>query len=152
MKIILVAAITMTGGFAYESKTPWNDSDEFSLFQSIIKGKTILLGRKTYESIPKKSPGKTYLVVTSKKIPDVRTFTSLEQALAHARTITSELYVVGGKSIYDHTIKHADMLYLSFMKKEYKTDTFFPSWKGWQLEKIEEHRTFDFCVFKRPSL
>ncbi len=130
------------------NKLPWRLTEELAFFKALTGNGTLLMGRKTYESIGKPLPGRTNLVISKrtkqivfgeldgsisqsllKEIETIRTEEelgvkriSLEQAKELAET-QQKIFIIGGKQIYSEFLKDAEVLHLSIIKGTYKTNT-----------------------------
>jgi dihydrofolate reductase len=121
-------------------------------------GHTLVMGRKTYESIGRPLPGRTMVVLTRQKdyAPEgVQVAHSLEQALELARG--DEVFIAGGADLYQQTLGRLWRLYLTRIEREYEGDTFFPEvdLSGWRLVEEEPHPAtateppFTFLTYER---
>ena len=107
---------------------PWHIPEDFKHFKQTTMGHTIVMGDKTFESIGKPLPGRKNVIITLLKDyhPEgTEVIHSLEELFDMAKG-DEEIFVIGGASIYRQVLPHADKLYLTFVKEEFKGDTFFP--------------------------
>ncbi len=130
----------------------WEIPDDHARFKKITMGHPVIMGRKTWESIPEKFrplPGRTNFVITrdnSYSAPGATVTTSIEDALASARQApgNEEIFVVGGGEIYKAALPFTDRLYITLIDKEVEGDTFFPEYANIFTKKIsEESREFE---------
>jgi dihydrofolate reductase len=79
--------------------------------------------------------------------------TSIPEALDKAREFGEEIFIGGGASIYKQCLPFADKMYLSYVKKEYEGDVYFPEFSEleWEEVKREDHEEFEFVEYKRKS-
>ena len=112
-------------------------------FRTLTTGGTVIMGRKTYESIGRPLPNRTNVVVTRRK--DYRpegclVAGSLEQAVGLFDP-SEEIFIIGGAQIYTQAMPMADRLYLTEIDFDYEGDTRFPEWKReeWTLLSEERH-------------
>ena len=112
-------------------------------FRTLTTGGTVIMGRKTYESIGRPLPNRTNVVVTRRK--DYRPegcliAGSLEQAVGLFDP-SEEIFIIGGAQIYAQAMPMADRLYLTEIDSDYEGDTRFPEWKReeWTLLSEERH-------------
>ena len=112
-------------------------------FRTLTTGGTVIMGRKTYESIGCPLPNRTNVVVTRRK--DYRpegclVAGSLEQAVGLFDP-SEEIFIIGGAQIYAQAMPMADRLYLTEIDSDYEGDTRFPEWKReeWTLLSEERH-------------
>ncbi|MEX2014025.1 MAG: dihydrofolate reductase [Parcubacteria group bacterium] len=124
----------------------WEIPDDHLRFKKITMGHPVVMGRKTWESIPEKFrplPGRANFVITrdnSYSAPGAVVTTSLEQALAQAKSApgSEEIFVVGGGEIYKEALPLTDRLYLTVIDKKVEGDTFFPQYSKIFTKKISE--------------
>lgn len=130
--IILVAAIGDDLSLGKSGGLLWNIPEDLKHFREITLGKTIVMGRKTWESIGGKPlPGRKNLVMT-------RNSEGIDEKYLY-REGYEDLYVIGGGEIYRYFLPFSDKLYLTRVHKEYPdADTFFPKIdkSEWKLEEI----------------
>jgi dihydrofolate reductase len=138
---------------------PWNLPEDLALFKSMTTGKTVIMGRATYESIlarlGKPLPNRTNIVM-SKTLRDVPAGVEVSQdlmaVLSRFLNTDSEAVVIGGAKLYQQCLPFVDLLYVSLVKQEHSGDTFFPEYDN-QFEYAEIARVpfkdFDFITYKR---
>ncbi len=118
------------------------------------------MGRKTFESIGKPLPGRKNFILTSnpdsisediKSHDNVFVFTSFEEALEAASSMTEEVFIIGGASVYRDTIKYAHRLIISMVKKDYPGDVYFPDYdkSEWELTNSEDFENFVLKIYDR---
>ena len=116
---------------------PWHFSEDLKNFKKLTTGHTIIMGRKTWDSLPVKPlPDRRNIVISHTPQTDVESYTSIEScidSLSNDKEI-SNVYIIGGMSIYKFFYEYASTLHITFINKIYQdTDTFFPI----SLEKIK---------------
>ena len=134
MRICVIAAVAENGVIGRGGKLPWHLSSDLKRFRAITMGKPLVMGRKTFESLPGVLPGRPHIVVT--RDPEfaaagTRSAPSLEAALiaaeAQARTDgAEEIMVVGGGEVYRQALPRADRLYLTEVHDRVPGDASFP--------------------------
>jgi dihydrofolate reductase len=141
------------------NRIPWRIADDMKRFKALTIGKPMIIGRKTYESFPKRPlPGRTNIVVTRD-----RTYTadgafvvhSLDDALAQARReAPSEIVVAGGADIYAQSLPHATRIELTEVHIDAKGDTHFPRelFNGWRETARDERVTADGLKYAYVTL
>lgn len=114
---------------------PWRLPGELRYFRAVTLGKPVLMGRKTFASLPKPLPGRTNIVLTRDAEftadPRVKVVHDLDAALEAGRAQAlvdgvDELMVIGGAELYAAALPRADRLYLTLVHAEVEGDTFFP--------------------------
>ena len=139
--ISIIAAITKDRVLGRDNKLLWHISEDMRRFRSITAGHTVIMGRKTFESIGKPLPNRRNIVVTRDEhfsYPGVVVAHSLEAAykLANAKD-NEEVFVIGGGQLYAQAINDADKLYLTVVDGVFSGDVFFPDYS------MFAHTTFE---------
>lgn len=129
MTMKLIVAIDRRGGIGRHGDLLYHISADLRRFKALTSGHTVIMGRKTFESLPKGAlPNRRNLVVSrnaSYKAPGAETFITLESALASAE---GEAFVIGGAQIYRSALPLADELLLTIVDAQADdADTFFPA-------------------------
>lgn len=142
MKINIIAAKCINNGIGYQNKIPWFHKKDLKLFKELTTNNSknaVIMGRKTYESIPESKrplPNRHNIVISSTMNHDeknISVFNNIQNGINYAKLMNfEELWVIGGSSIYEYFIsnKLAEKLYLTEIQKEYECDTFFPKFDG----------------------
>ena len=129
MKIHLIWAQDENGGIGKDGNLPWHISEDLKNFKRLTSGSTILMGRNTWESLPiKPLPERRNIVLSSKEVPDVEYYTSVEECI---ETLdgdgTEKLFVIGGTTVYRNFIHRADELHITHVDELTEgIDTYFP--------------------------
>ncbi|MGZ3456881.1 MAG: dihydrofolate reductase [Archangium sp.] len=158
MRLSAIVAMASNRCIGKNSALPWRLPADLQRFKQLTMGHTLIMGRKTYESIGRPLPGRTTLVVTRQ--PDyapegVQVAHSLEQALEQARG--DEVFIAGGADLYRQAMDRVQRLYLTRIERAYEGDTFFPELdlSGWRLVAEEHHPAtatappFAFLTYER---
>lgn len=129
--ITLIWAQDKKGVIGLNNRLPWNIKSEMQFFVNYTKNKKVLMGRNTWESLKLKPlPNRTNYVVTSRVIdlkhPDLIIINDFENFLNSYKNSSEELIIIGGKQIYDFSLKFANKLVVSVVKGLYEGDTFAP--------------------------
>lgn len=138
--VSLILACTYNGGIGYKNRIPWHIPEDLKKFAAITKSvddktkkNAVIMGRRTWQSIPDSLPGRINIVISSSGFyknydsENVHYVSSIEDALAyceHSECI-EKAFIIGGASIYDEFIyyKRCDTIYLSVLfHNDYKTD------------------------------
>lgn len=135
-RVSLIAALDRNGVIGYRGGMPWHIPGDLRWFRQQTMGTTLLMGRKTFDSIGRALPGRTNLVMTRQ--PDwqaegVQPVADLATARAQARD-SGELMVIGGAEAYTWALPEADRLLLTHIEADYRGDTWFPDidWHQWR--------------------
>ena len=129
MKIHLIWAQEMNGGIGKDGMLPWHISEDLQNFKKLTLDSTILMGRKTWESLPiRPLPKRRNIVLSSKKVSDIECYTSTEECIEKlVDDGTEKLFVIGGSTVYRNFIHRADELHITYMDEITEgIDTYFP--------------------------
>ncbi|WP_338955673.1 dihydrofolate reductase [Spiroplasma endosymbiont of Polydrusus cervinus] len=141
------------------NRLPWHINEELQHFKATTRGQTILFGRLTYEGIGHLLLNRKTLVLTTQpdyqiNHPDVKVVTDLSAIINfYYQKPTEDIYICGGKQIYQVTLPVADELIISYIKGNYKGDTYFPKFDLIQftLIKTAEYQQFVIKYYKRKE-
>ena len=117
-KISIIAAVAENRAIGYKNKLIYWLPNDLKRFKLLTTGNTIIMGRKTFESLPKGAlPNRRNIVLTRQKITfeNVECYPSLEDAL-NACKDDEHIYIIGGNSVYQQAMKYADELCLTLIK------------------------------------
>jgi dihydrofolate reductase len=120
-------------------------------FKKITSGHTIIMGRKTYESMGKALPNRRNIVISRNKgyqLSDAEITHSLENAIDLA-SAESEIFIIGGAEIFKQALPLLNKIYLTRIYKSFEADTFFPQINPteWAEEEREEHQADEKTPF-----
>ncbi len=143
MKISLIVAVSEDGAIGDKGNLLWHLSSDLKRFKAITTGHTIIMGRKTYDSLPNGAlPNRRNIVVSRqlKSLKDAEVYSDIDEALK-ATSDEDIVYILGGGEIYKETFPRADELHITLVHKSYpEADTRFPEWKltDWNILKQEQ--------------
>ena len=153
MKISIIVAVDENNGIGANNQLLWHLPADLKFFKETTTAHTIIMGRKTFDSIGKPLPKRRSLVISRDqdlKIAGAETFTTIADALAVCK-IESEVFIIGGAEIYNLALSFSDRIYLTKVHHEFKADVFFPeiSINEWKETKRVFHpkddkNSFDF--------
>lgn len=151
MNISMIVAMSKNRVIGKDNVMPWHLSDDLKNFKKITIGKTIIMGRRTYDSIGKALPGRKNVILSRNlKDKDILVFDNLENALVNVGN-EEEIFIIGGQDIYSQTINKANKLYLTTINDEIEGDKFFPDFdnSNWDIVdtkyyKKNKDNTHDF--------
>lgn len=123
---------------------PWKLPEDLKHFKNLTLGKSLVMGRKTFESIGRPLPGRENIVVTRQDSyfikEGVKITNSIEDAIKIAQ---GEIFIAGGAQIYKEALDLGlvNIIYLTLIQKDFLGDTYFPKWNNleWQLIEEKEH-------------
>lgn len=123
--IVAVAQNDVIGG---DNKLLWHISEDLKRFKEITMGKTLVMGRKTFESLPKILPGRTHVVITRDKnfkvdSDQVVVIHDINELVDKYTNTSEENFIIGGGEIYNLLLPKCQKLYLTKIKKDYVGDT-----------------------------
>jgi dihydrofolate reductase len=138
--ISLIAAIGKNNELGANNALLWHLPADMAHFRDTTRGHTVIMGRKTFESIGKALPNRRNIVITRDKniaLPDIETFHSLGEVMSKT-VFDTEVFVIGGAEIYKEFIDKTDKLYITHVDAEFKeADTFFPVIDSSKWQKIK---------------
>ncbi len=143
MRIVLIAAVARNGVIGRDGDLPWRLRGDLAHFKRRTLDRAIVMGRKTFESLPGLLPRRTHVVLSrdpAYPVPDgVLCAGSLDAALAAARgTGSTEACVIGGAAIYALALPMADELVITHVDADVDGDVVFPAveWAAWRGEEL----------------
>ena len=138
MTITAVVAISENHVIGKGNKLLWHISNDLKHFKEITSGHTVIMGRKTYESVGKPLPRRRNIIVTRQAITieGCEVVNSIEAALALCKD-EQEVFIVGGAEIYRQSLHLTNRIYLTIVHKQFEGDSFFP-----ELDKQEWKEVF----------
>lgn len=124
--ITIVAAMDVNGVIGVKGKLPWHLPQELAHFKAMTTGHTVVMGRKTFESIGKPLPQRRNIVLTTQSVtlPDVETLHSVEEVFRLSEH--EDVMIIGGSEVYELFLPHADVMVLSVIDGVYEGDARFP--------------------------
>lgn len=150
-KISLIVAVAENGIIGTGGTMPWHITEDFRHFKEVTLGHSVVMGRKTYESIGRPLPRRRNIVIT--RNPDLaiegcEMASSLEGALAMCAGEEEEVFVIGGGEIYRQAMPLADRLYITHVGVAVEGDTRFPTidpaiWYEVRREEFSRGSEFD---------
>lgn len=146
--IVLIAAAAENGVIGRDNRIPWRLKSDMQRLKAITLGKPVVMGRKTFESLPRPLPGRTNIVVTRDKTyraSGAVVTNSFEQAQAVAlgdalRRFATEIAIIGGAEIYARWMDAADILDITEVHADIEGDTRFPAIDARQWEEASRVR------------
>ena len=152
MKGILVA-VSPEGVIGKDNTIPWHYSADLKRFKRLTIGNTIIMGRKTWESLPiKPLPGRRNIVITRSVIENVECFRSIDEALD---TCKGDIWFIGGAGIYEEAMDKADIIDMTLVPDNItgKDCIYFPkighNWKESEVTTLEEDNQLKHKKYSR---
>jgi dihydrofolate reductase len=143
--VSIIVAIADDNGIGYKNDLLWYIPEDLKRFKKLTSGNTVIMGKRTWESLPKKPlPGRKNIVITDipgEKIEFSITAYSIEDALSKCEA-HEEIFIIGGGSIYRQFMPVADRLYITHIHKKAPADIYFPAIDPeiWEPVEKEDHR------------
>jgi len=143
MIVSVVVAIAENNAIGKNNQLLWHLPADLKHFKQITSGHTVIMGRKTYDSIGKPLPNRRNIVMTRTEglqIPGVEVTDNIEGALALC-TMDEEVFIIGGAEIYKSTMNITNRIYLTRVHQSYEADAFFPEidFNLWNETDVEKH-------------
>ncbi len=141
MIVSLIAAVAANGVIGRDNDLPWHLPDDLKHFKRLTTGHTVIVGRRTWESVGKPLPNRRWIVVTRR--PDyapagVEVAGDLDRALALAAE-EEEVFVAGGGVLFRDALARADRMYLTHIDAEVEGDAVFPAFEPSDWIVVEEN-------------
>lgn len=126
--ISIIAAIGKNRELGRGNDLIWHIKEDLKNFKNLTMGKYIVMGKNTYESLPKHLEERKYIVLSSSlsEIENGLLFNDFNKLLEFIKDIDEEVMIIGGASIYKLFLPFADKLYLTEIDSEEKADVYFP--------------------------
>ena len=137
MNIHLIWAQDLNGGIGRDGQLPWHISEDLKNFKKITFNSTIIMGRKTWDSLPfKPLPNRRNIVLSSQKINDIEVYHDIDNCIKKLTNQSVDtVFIIGGSSIYQSFFDYATHLHITFIDQSSDNiDTFFP----FDMEQINQ--------------
>ena len=142
MNISIIAAVARNRAIGFDNKLIYWLPNDLKRFKALTTGNTIIMGRKTFESLPKGALPNRRNVVLSRNVtafPGCDTYASLDEALATC-SADDNIYIIGGAAVYEMALPYANRLCLTEVDDTPdNADAFFPDYSDWKEVSREEH-------------
>lgn len=163
--ISLIVAIAKNNVIGGDNKLLWHLSEDLKRFKSITLNHTLVMGRKTFESLPGILPNRKHIVITRDNnytvdSEMVTVIHSLDDLVNKYSNCDEEVFVIGGGEIYTLLLPHVNKLYLTHIKEDFVGDTVFPTidYNDWTIVSESKNHYdeksniyFDFIDYCRKS-
>ena len=154
----LIAAVAKNNCIGQSNRLPWHIPEDLKRFKELTTGKIVLMGRKTWESIPEKFrplPNRKNIIITRQKDYSAPAGVEIYQDIDAALTAhpDQEIMVMGGAEIYRQTIDRAIKLYITEVNQTVDGDVFFPEIDPtmWKEVERENHAGFSFVKYNKNN-
>lgn len=156
--ISIIVAMSPQRAIGFRNRLPWHLPEDMAHFKALTTGHTIIMGRKTFESLPNGTlPHRRNVVVTrqseamKERFHGCVLYDSLAEAIKQEAK-DQEIFIIGGESIYRQALPFTGRIYATLVEQEPKeADTWFPEidMSKWQITKKEKHTGFSFLLLER---
>lgn len=145
VKLCLIVARARNGVIGKDNDLPWRLADDLKHFKATTQGCPVIMGRKTWESLPRRPlPGRDNIVLSRDgqySASGARVFTAISAAIETARALASvagqsEVFVTGGSAIYAKALPFADRLYITEVETTLEGDASFPEFSEAQYSEV----------------
>ena len=131
--INIIVAVDKNFGIGKDNKLPWSISEELKLFKKKTNDSILIVGRKTFEKLPKLKNRIVFCIsrkfnITYENNDCIVIFQSIDEAIEQAKKLNKTIFIIGGNQIYNYVFKNYRnelLVHISFLKEEYICDTFF---------------------------
>ena len=142
----IIAAIGKNRELGRDNKLLWSLKGDLKFFKEKTTNHTIIMGRKTFESLGRLLPNRKHVVISSSNdFPkEVDVYNNIDNLLSHYKDSSEELFIIGGAKIYSEFIDNASRMYLTLVDGEFDADVYFPmfdesEWTKTVLSENEEN-------------
>lgn len=153
--LIILVAMTVDRVIGQRGKLPWAIPEDLALFRRLTFGHTLVMGRRTFESIGRPLPGRKNIVVSSTMLPmeGVIVCPDFPSAVEHACQDGGKVFFIGGREIYRQALPLVGRLSVSWIKREYEGDCWFPDYRqsDWLIEEEGDYPEFYHAVYRRKG-
>ena len=158
-KISIIVAMSQNSVIGLRNELPWHISEDLKNFKKITLNHSVIMGRKTYQSIGKPLKDRNNIVIsrdTSLKIDGVEVVNSLEKAILKTDE-SSEIFIIGGQQIYSIALPLATHMYITKVNGIFDGDAFFPDyiedeWREIAREDLITDKDLRFSFLKYEKL
>lgn len=157
----LIVAYDKNMAIGLNNKMPWHYPEDLKYFKNITMGHKVVMGHNTFQSIlnylGKPFDSRETIVVTHdtnlQQYDSVTYYDNLDVILKLYKNNSEEVFIAGGRSVYEQMLKHCDKLYITHIDKEFDADTWFPYIDFSEFAKVASNKVgeLDFCVYRRVS-
>jgi len=160
--ISIIVAVSEDWGIGKDNELLWHISEDLKRFKRLTSGNTVIMGKKTWESLPRRPlPGRKNIVLTddpSECIDFSITAYSIEDALSKCEK--EETFVIGGESVYRQFMPIADRLYITHVHRKTRADVYFPEidlsiWEVVEKEEFKDSKhdgiPYTYIIYKRRN-
>ncbi len=151
--LTMICALAKNRVIGKDNRLIWHIPEDLKRFKALTLGHPIVMGRKTFESLPGVLPGRTHYILTGNKDYKAPTGVicchSVSELLAHFSG--EDAFIIGGASVYQTLLPYAKAMELTEIDKEYEGDAYFPEFskEEWKETASEAHEGYRFVRYER---
>ena len=144
--LVIIAAIGKNRELGVNNDLIWEIPEDLQFFRATTLGHFIVMGQKTYDSMPKNLPNRKYIVISHQpelmdrsQTENLIVFSSIPEFLKFAKAVEETIYVIGGGMIYSQLIEHSHKMILTEINAEFSdAQVYFPQFdkEDWQIQEI----------------
>jgi dihydrofolate reductase len=154
--IAIIVGMTEERVIGKDNALPWHIPEELKSFKELTNEQVVIMGRKTYDSIPSKFkplPNRHNIVI-SRSMSDeegIDVCRSIQESIDKAKSYNKDIFIIGGSTIYKEFLPIADTMFISYIKGNFDGDTYFPEFKKdeWDIAEKVEFDQFTRIKYKR---
>ena len=157
--ISMIAAIGKNYELGKNNNLIWHFKEDMKFFKDTTMNHKVVMGRKTYESLPGALSGREMIVVSTRIVDGVKCYNNINKIVDKYKNSDEEIFICGGASIYREFLPYADRLYLTEIDSSDKdADTYFPEFnkKEWKKKLLTKHEqndiTFKMYLYERKNI
>ncbi len=148
IKLCAIVAMAENRVIGKDNSLIWHLPEDLKHFKRTTMGKPMIMGRKSFESLPGLLPGRPHIIISRSDttFEGAHHVSSIEEGIALGRKIAEEagqdeIFITGGGEIYKQTLPDIERLYLTIVHDEFEGDTYFPAinWDEWDITEDIEH-------------
>lgn len=145
--LTLIAAFNENYVIGKDNKLPWHISDDLKRFKKLTTGKTLVMGRKTFESLPGTLPNRKHIIITGNTNytydgDNVEIVHNIKDVLKY-KDSEDEVFIIGGGKVYAEFLPYCEKLYLTKVHSNQSGDTYFPKFdiSNYEIIANEDHES-----------
>lgn len=152
LNIALIVATSKNKVIGNNGMLPWSIPSDLARFKRLTKDSTLIMGRKTFDSLPAhKLPGRSKIVLSRNPLrdhsyEDTVFVESKEKALMVAEFLGKPIFVCGGASVYSDFINDCTKAYITYIDHNFEGDTFFPDFSICQWHRLESEEFYNYDI------
>lgn len=141
MKLAIIAAMTDARVIGKDNALPWRLSADLQRFKRLTSGNAVIMGRKTWESLPKKPlPDRANIVLSRSpgfEAPGATVCTTLKQAVGELAPSFPLAFIIGGSSLFAEALPMAELLHLTLIHHDFDGDVYFPEFDSGRFRELK---------------